>query len=158
MPLNRDFVGRTASSREPFEVTRGDIRRFATAIGDLNPAYHDRAAAQALGHPDLVAPPTFLITMGFSTAESLVMDPELGLDYSLVVHGEQRFELHRPVVAGDVLDAQARVDGIRDAGRNELLSVVTEVRSGDERVATTTNVLVSRGSAAPRTAPAGQGA
>ncbi len=90
--------------------------------------------------------------MGFSTAESLIMDPDLGLDYSLVVHGEQRFELHRPVVAGDRLDAEARVDGIRDAGRNELLSVVTEVRSGDERVATTTNVLVSRGSAAPRAA------
>ena len=150
MPLNRDFLGRTASSAEPFEVTRGDIRRFATAIGDRNPAYHDVAAAQALGHPDLVAPPTFLISMGFSTAEELVMDPELGLDYSLVVHGEQRFALHRPVVAGDRLDAQARVDGIRDAGRNELLSVVTEVRSGDEPVATTTNVLVSRGSAAPR--------
>jgi acyl dehydratase len=155
MPLNRDFVGRTATSREPFEVTRGDIRRFATAIGDTNPAYHDTAAAQALGHPDLVAPPTFLISMGFSTAESLVMHPDLGLDYSLVVHGEQRFALHRPVVAGDRLDAEARVDGIRDAGRNELLSIVTEVRSGGQPVATTTNVLVSRGSAAPRT-PAGQ--
>ena len=156
MPLNRDFLGRTASSREPFAVTRGDIRRFATAIGDRNPAYHDVAAAQALGHADLVAPPTFLISMGFATAESLVMDPELGLDYSLVVHGEQRFELHRPVVAGDELDAEARVDGIRDAGRNELLSVVTEVSSGGERVATTTNVLVSRGSAAPRTTAAPQ--
>ena len=156
MPLNRDFLGRTATSREPFEVTRGDIRRFATAIGDTNPAYHDVAAAQALGHPDLVAPPTFLITLGFSTAEPLITDPDLGLDYSLVVHGEQRFELHRPVVAGDRLDAEARVDGIRDAGRNELLSVVTEVTSGGQPVATTTNVLVSRGSAAPRNAPAGQ--
>ena len=150
MPLNRDFVGRTASSSEPFEVTRGDVRRFATAIGDTNPAYHDPAAAQALGHRDVVAPPTFLITMGFSTAESLIMDPELGLDYSLVVHGEQRFELHRPVYAGDSLDSEARVDAMRDAGRNELLSIVTEVTSAGERVATTTNTLVSRGTAAPR--------
>ena len=156
MPLNRDFLGRTSASREPFEVTRGDIRRFATAIGDQNPAYHDPAAAQALGHPDVVAPPTFLITLSFATAESLITDPDLGLDYSLVVHGEQRFELHRPVYAGDQLDSEARLDAMRDAGRNELLSIVTEVRSGGERVATTTNTLVSRGTAAPRatTAPA----
>ena len=152
MPLNRDFIGRSVTSSEPFEVTRGDIRRFATAIGDTNPAYHDRAAAQALGHPDVVAPPTFLITAGTSTASGFVSDPELGLDYSLVVHGEQRFELHRPVCAGDVLDTETRVAGIRDAGRNELLQLVTEFRSVGEPVATATNTLVSRGTAAPRPA------
>ena len=151
MPLNRDFIGRSTSS-EPFEVTRGDIRRFATAIGDTNPAYHDRSAAQALGHRDVVAPPTFLITetFGTSTAAQLIADRALGLDYSLVVHGEQRFELHRPVVAGDVLDAQTHVAGMRDAGRNEMLTLVTEFRSGGEHVATATNTLVSRGTAAPR--------
>ena len=126
-----------------------------TAIGDRNPAYHDPAAARALGHRDLVAPPTFLITLSFATAEPLIADPDLGLDYSLVVHGEQRFELHRPVYAGDALDSEARLEAMRDAGRNELLSIVTEVSAGGERVATTTNTLVSRGTAAPRatTAP-----
>ncbi len=151
MPLNRDFLGRSTTSSAPFEVTRGDVRRFATAIGDRNPAYHDVAAAAALGHRDLVAPPTFLITLGMSTAESLIMDPELGLDYSLVVHGEQRFELHRPVYAGDLLDTETRLDAMRDAGRNELLSIVTEVRAAGEHVATATNTIVSRGTAAPRT-------
>ncbi len=154
MPLNRDLLGRSTTSSEPFEVTRGDIRRFATAIGDTNPAYHDPAAAQALGHRDLVAPPTFLITLGFATAKRLITDPELGLDYSLVVHGEQRFALHRPVYAGDQLDSEARLDAMRNVGRNELLSIVTEVTSGGERVATTTNTLVSRGTAAPRTSAA----
>ena len=157
MPLNRDVLGRRATSSEPFEVTRGDIRRFATGIGDAHPACHDTAAARALGHPDLVAPPTFLITLGLSSAQSLIMDPELGLDYSLVVHGEQRFVLHRPVRAGDLLDTETRLDAMRDAGRNELLSIVTEVSSGGERVATTTNTLVSRGTAAPRT-PTASGA
>ena len=153
MPLNRDFIGRSSTSSEPFEVTRGDIRRFATAIGDTNPACHDRAAAQALGHPDVVAPPTFLISAGTSIGSGLLSDPELGLDYSLVVHGEQRFELHRPVCAGDVLDSETRIAGMRDAGRNELLQLVTEFRSGGEHVATATNTLVSRGTAAPRSAP-----
>jgi len=152
MPLNRDFIGRSSASREPLEVTRGDIRRFATAIGDANPACHDRAAAQALGHPDVVAPPTFLITAGTSMAVDFIGDPELGLDYSLVVHGEQRFALHRPVCAGDLLDTETRIAGMRDAGRNELLQLVTEFRSGSELVATSTNTLVSRGTAAPRSA------
>jgi acyl dehydratase len=151
MPLNRDLLGRRSRSTEPYEVTRGDVRRFATAIGDTNPACHDPAAAQALGHPDVVAPPTFLITLAMTAATELVSDPELALDYSLVVHGEQRFTLHRPVCAGDRLDSQTRLEGIRDVGRNELLHVVTEVTAAGEPVATTTQVLVSRGTAAPRT-------
>lgn len=150
MPLNRDFIGRSTTAGEPVEVTRGDIRRFATAIGDDNPAYHDPEAARALGHRDVVAPPTFLITLGLSTSSGLVTDPDLGLDYSLVVHGEQRFELHRPVVAGDVLRTETRIADIRDAGRNELLQLVTEVRVDGEHVATSTNTIVSRGTAAPR--------
>ncbi len=150
MSLNRDFVGRTAPSAEPFEVTRGDIRRFATAIGDLNPAYHDRAAAQALGHRDVVAPPTFLITLGLAGSSSFLADPDLGLDYAMVVHGEQKFELHRPICAGDVLDSEVRIADIRVAGRNELVQLVTEFTREGEPVASATSSIVSRGSAAPK--------
>ena len=85
-----------------------------------------------------------------------IADPALGLDYSLVVHGEQSFELHRPVVAGDVLTSVQRVDDIKDVGRNELVLTVTEVTDArGEAVATLRSTLVSRGTAAPRTpAPA----
>ncbi|MHB8339767.1 MAG: FAS1-like dehydratase domain-containing protein [Mycobacteriales bacterium] len=48
-----------------------------------------------------------------------VADPELGLDFSLLVHGEQRFIHHRPVRAGDVLTMVTQLADIRDAGRNE---------------------------------------
>ena len=148
MPLNRDFVGRSTRSEEPFEVTRGDIRRFATAIGDENPAYLDGKAAAELGHPDVIAPPTFLITLGTSGAGTYLADPELGLRFEMVVHGEQRFDLHRPVRAGDLLDSTTRIDGIRDAGRNELMTLVTDVTCQGEPVATVTNTIVSRGTAA----------
>ena len=148
MPLNRDFIGRTSRSSESFEVTRGDIRRFATAIGDLNPAYLDSDAARALGHPDVVAPPTFLITMGSSTGgRSFMSDPELRLNFAMVVHGEQRFVLHRPVCAGDRLDSETRLSDIRAAGSNEMLTLVTEVTCAGEAVATVTNTIVSRGTA-----------
>jgi acyl dehydratase len=153
MPLNRDFIGRIASAGETFEVTRNDIRRFALAIGDTNPAYLDPEAAKALGHPDVVAPPTFLISASTGDAGGgFIGDPELGLSYAMVVHGEERFEFHRPVYAGDVLDTVTTIADIRDAGRNELMTLVSQVTSNGEPVATVTNTIVSRGTAAPKEA------
>lgn len=158
MAVNRAFIGREFPAPETYEVGREHIRRFAEAIGDLSPAYLDPAAARALGHPDVIAPPTFLTVLNFRfVAAGPVADPELGLDYSLVVHGEQSFELHRPVVAGDVLSSVQRVDDVRDAGRNELISTVTEVTDAQgEPVATLRSTLVSRGTAAPRRPAAAQ--
>ena len=147
MPLDPGFVGRSSSSSEPFEVTRGDVRRFADAIGDPSPAYRDVDAARALGHPDVVAPPTFLIAMSGAGSDLLDL-PGLGLVFEMLVHGEQRFELHRPVHAGDVLDATTTIADIRTAGRNEHMTLVTEVTCRGERVATLTNTIVSRGTAA----------
>jgi acyl dehydratase len=75
------------------------------------------------------------------------------LDYSLVVHGEQSFELHRPVRAGDVLSSTQTVTEIKDVGRNEFLVTATEVTAADgERVATLSSTIVSRGTAAPKDA------
>ncbi len=158
MVLNQDHIGRSVRSSEPFAVTRGDIRRFATAIGDNAAGSHDPAEAKALGHADLVAPPTFLITAGGSVQSGLVMDPSLGLDYRLVVHGEQSFILHRPVVAGDLLDCTTRIAGIRSAGRNELLTLVTDFTGANGPVASATSTLVSRGTAGERSgrSPAGE--
>ena len=149
MPLNRDFIGRTYDSGGTFEVGREHIRRFAEAIGDGNPAYTDREAAKALGHPDVIAPPTFLTTVGMSlSGTGPVNDPGLGLNYSLVVHGEQRFVHHRPVRAGDVLSAKTTIEDIRDAGKNELMTIKQEIRTTEgEAVATAYNTIVSRGTA-----------
>ena len=152
MPVNRDFIGRQYPCSAPYEVGREHIRRFAEAIGDTNPAYLDPEAARACGHPDVIAPPTFLTVLNFRYAtEGPIVDPDLGLDYSLVVHGEQTFELHRPIRAGDVLDSVQSIADIKDAGRNELILTVTEVTAADgERVATLRSTIVSRGTAAPR--------
>jgi acyl dehydratase len=158
MPLNRDFIGRSYPASAPYDVGREKIREFATAIGDLNPAYVDVEAARALGHPDVIAPPTFLTVLTFRFFdESPTIDPELGLDYSLIVHGEQRFVHHRPVYAGDRLAVTSRVADIRDAGRNELMTTQSEVTTSDgEPVATSYGTLVSRGTAASATAAPGK--
>jgi acyl dehydratase len=149
MPLNRDWIGRTFPQSAPYEVGREKIREFAQAIGDANPAYADVAAAQALGHPDVIAPPTFAIVVSLKMTSGAIFDPTLGLDYSRVVHGEQTFVHHRPIRAGDVLVGAPRVVDIRDAGRNELMTLEAEITTVDgEPVCRATNTIVSRGTAA----------
>jgi acyl dehydratase len=149
MPLNRDFIGREYASDDTYEVSREMIRKFADAIGDPNPAYVDPDAAKALGYTDVIAPPTFLTVLGFRLGIGPVGDEGLGLNYALVVHGEQRYVHHRPVQAGDVLTATSIVEDIRDAGRNEMLTIRQEVRTVDgELVCTAYNTIVSRGTAA----------
>ncbi|MEU7004794.1 MaoC family dehydratase N-terminal domain-containing protein [Nonomuraea sp. NPDC046570] len=148
MALNRDFVGRTYASGASYEVSRVKIREFAAAIGDDNPIYRDRQAAQAAGHPDVVAPPTFPIVFSLQSGGEALVDPELGLNFAMVVHGEQRFEYTRPIYAGDELVTSSTITEIRSAGRNELLTVRSDVSTlAGEHVCTTYNTIVERGGA-----------
>ena len=150
MTINRAYVGHRFRAAEPFEVTRGKIREFADAIDDDNPAYRSPAAARALGHPDVVAPPTFpIVVTGIGSAGSPIFDPDFGMDYGRVLHGEQKFRYRRPIHAGDLLTATGLVAEIRDAGPHELIRVETEMTdAGGELVCTAINVLISRGTAA----------
>src|SRR3954467_6011187 len=152
MPLNRDFIGREYPVKETFEVGREHIRQFADAIGDANPVYRNPDAARAAGHPDVIAPPTLLTVLGFRAGmDSPVVDPDLGLNYALVAEAEQKFWPHRPRRAGDFRAPVTRVADIRDAGRNELMTLVSEVTAADgEKVATPTTTMVSRGTAATK--------
>jgi acyl dehydratase len=151
MPINRAFIGRSYAAQDSYEVSRELIRRFADAIGDASPAYRDVEAAKALGHPDVIAPPTFLTVLGFRFAGiGPLADPELGLNYALVVHGEQQFIHHRPVRAGDVLTISSTVEDVRNAGRNELMTTkMTVTTTEGEVVAEVRSTLVSRGTAEP---------
>jgi acyl dehydratase len=147
MALNRDFVGRASAPSSPYEVSRVKIKEFATAIGDNNPIYRDKEAAQAAGHPDVIAPPTFPIVLS-QDAGSLLTDPDLGLNFAMVVHGEQRFEYRRPIHAGDVLVGVTTVTDIRSVGRNEFITVKSDVSTVEgELVCTAYNTIVERGGA-----------
>lgn len=146
MPINRTFLGRTYPPSEPYAVTRGKIREFADAIGDPNPAYREVAAAQALGHPDVVAPPTFPIVLTMNVAAQAVHDPDVGVEYSRVVHGQQRFAYTRPLVAGDEVVGTLRIAEIASVGRNETLTTeVAVTTTAGEPVCTVHSTLVVRG-------------
>jgi acyl dehydratase len=148
MALNQDFVGKAYPPSPPYVVGREKVREFAIAIGDMNPAYHDLAAARALGHSDLVAPPTFAFTIAMRAMAAVTFDPELGLDYTRVVHGEQRFAYARPLLAGDVVVVTTTIESIRVAAGNDILTTRDDISTeGGEHVVTTWSVIVARGTA-----------
>lgn len=146
MAINREYVGRVFGVSEPYEVSRVKIAEFADAIGDASPVYRDKAAAQAAGHPDVIAPPTFAIVISMAGSGAALADPGLGLNYAMVVHGEQRFSYNRPITAGDVVTAQVTLTDIRDAGRNVMLTTSTEIKTvAGEHVCTAVSTIVERG-------------
>jgi acyl dehydratase len=146
MPIDPSYAGRSYPPTEPYEVGIEKIREFAAAIGDDNPAYRDREAARALGHPDVIAPPTFPFVLTFQASRVVVGDPDLGIDYSRVVHGEQRFVAARPVRAGDSLVTTVSIDSLRSAGGHSMVTTRSDVATVDgEHVVTAYATLVVRG-------------
>ena len=146
MPVNPDFAGRSFPPSEPYEVSRVKIAEFAQAIGDPSPLCRDREAAQAAGYPDVIAPPTFAIVITMANSGQAVLDEELGLDYSMVVHGQQQFEHARPLHAGDVVVAQTTITEITPRRSMTMLTTRTDITTtGGEHVCTALSTLVERG-------------
>ena len=146
MGINKDYLGRTFPVTDPYEVSRVKIAEFAAAVGEPSPLCRDRAAAQAAGYPDVIAPPTFAIVVNAANAARVTHDPGLGVNYAMVVHGEQSFSHARPIRAGDVLVAQTTIESIRALGSMTTLTSVTDIRTTDgEHVCTARSTLVERG-------------
>ncbi|EST30384.1 hypothetical protein N566_21300 [Streptomycetaceae bacterium MP113-05] len=145
MALDQSFVGRSYPPTRSYEVGREKIREFAEAIGDDNPAYTDAEAAAKLGHADVIAPPTLVFAFVGRVALEVVEDPKLGLDYSRVVHGDQKFAYSRPVRAGDRLTVTSTIESIRSMAGNDVLDVRGDVHDEvGEHVVTAWTKLVAR--------------
>ncbi|CAL8899269.1 UPF0336 protein [Kocuria varians] len=146
MSVSADVVGRTYPSIAPYQVGREKIREFAAAVKATDPAHHRVDAARTAGYADLVAPPTFAIVVSQRADAALVNDPEAGIDFSRVVHADQRFTHHRPIVAGDELTAAVTVDAVRPLGGGAMVTSRVEITTVDgEKVATTVSSLLVRG-------------
>ena len=146
MALDRALVGRSYPPSAVYEVGREKIAEFAAAVGASDPVHTDPAAARAAGHPDVVAPPTFAIVVSLEAAMAVLGDPDVALDYSRVVHGEQRFAHSRPIRAGDRLVATTTIDAARTVAGNDLLTARVDLTTEDgEAVCTSTSMLVARG-------------
>jgi acyl dehydratase len=146
MPLDQSYVGRTYPPSAPYQVGREKIREFARAIGAVDGAYLEPQAAQALGYADVVAPPTFAMVLAMAATDQVVDDPQLGVDYSRVVHGNQRFRYTRPVVAGDELVCVTTIEGVTSRGGHDMLNLRSDLSTtAGEPVVSAWCTLVIRG-------------
>ena len=144
--MNPELVGRSFPPTPPYLVGREKVREFAAAVLATDPISFDVAAARAAGHADIVAPPTFPVVVQQLTLDQLLADPEAGIDFSRVVHGDQRFTFTRPVVAGDELTATLTVTAVKSLGAHSMVTAETViVDDAGEHVVTSVSTLVVRG-------------
>nr|WP_277209273.1 MaoC family dehydratase N-terminal domain-containing protein [Isoptericola croceus] len=146
------FAGREYPVTEPYSVGREKIREFAASVGAMHPAHHDTVVARGLGYPDVVAPPTFAVVIAQRAESQYVADPAAGIDFSRVVHADEQFTHHRPIVAGDELVTVLHVDSVTQRAsismvttRCEVFAAAPDGGAPGEHVATVTSSLVVRG-------------
>lgn len=125
--LNPDLIGRTFKGESSVTVSQESINKFAAAVGEKNLK---------------VAPPTFSITITLNQSQNLLQ--ESGLDWTRVVHGEQKFEIFRPIIAGDQLACSSTIETYRAVAGNEIVTVRSDLHSGSDLVVSTWSTLVVR--------------
>lgn len=145
MAINQDLVGRVYPPTEPYLVGREKIREFASAVKATSHLHFNLEAAQGAGYDDLLAPPTFAVILAQKADAALITDPGAGIDFSRLVHADQRFVHHRPIVAGDELVTQLHVDGLKVMGAGAMLTTREEITTvTGEKVATCYSSLLVR--------------
>lgn len=144
--MNPAIQGRAYPPTAPYLVGREKVKEFARAVFATNPINFDPDAARAAGHADVVAPPTFPVVVQEHTLAQLLGDTDAGIDFGRVVHGDQRFQYTRPIVAGDELTAQLTVTAVKTLGGNSMVTASTEISdAAGHHVVTATSTLVVRG-------------
>lgn len=142
------FVGRAFPADEPYRVGREKVREFARAIGETAAVCHDVAAAQAAGHPDVVAPPTFAASFTMPLIEKVLRDPDFGWDYAHMVHGDQTITLHRPIHGGDDLAVTVHVEDLSTRAGSHRLTLRCAIADPSGAAVATTKLLLVTAEAA----------
>lgn len=145
MVLDRSLIGHR-SSPYSVDIERGQLAFFAKATGETNPVFTDEAAARAAGHRTIPAPPTFAFTLSLRSPLTL---EKLGVDLTRILHGEQRFEHHAPMYAGDRMELVDEVLDIYDRKGGALEFLVRRTRAANREgavcVEATSTIVIRHG-------------
>lgn len=146
MAVNPEVAGRSYPPSAPYVVSRAKIAEFARAVGATDEVHFDPEVARSRGYADVIAPPTMAVMISQQGDANVMADPEAGIDFSRLVHGEQGFEHHRPLVAGDEVRATTTISKVRQAGGHSMVTMDTKIATSDGEVVTSaTSVVVIRG-------------
>ena len=127
-----------------YEVGREKIREYANAVGETSPVHQDREAARAAGYRDVVAPPMFVVVYSAGAMGPAIIDPEIGINLMLMVHGGQEFIWGEPVCAGDTITTRAVAKDMyeKDGRKFYVFESVSTNQDGNETArATWTNIV-----------------
>ncbi len=133
MPITAEHAGRTYPPAAPYRVSRAKIAEFATALGDDNPAYFGETP---------IAPPTFAAVIAAQAWDALFSDEELGLALHRTMHGDQSFEIRRPLREGDDVVATLTIERVRNRGPLDIVSVVVDLAVDGEPVCASRSTLM----------------
>ena len=115
MAVNTEAIGKTYPASD-YAIGREKIREYAAAVGETNPLYFDVDAAREAGYADVVAPPMFAVVYGARSVGPAILDPDVGINFAMMVHAGQEFVWGPLVVAGDEITTTASVKDISDRG------------------------------------------
>jgi hypothetical protein len=127
--LNPDSVGRTFHGAEEVTVTQSQIDAFCAVVSE---------------NVTTVAPPTFSIRITLDQTQEILSNPEIGLDWTRVVHGDQRFEIKRSIVANDCLKCSSTIESYKVSDGNEFVVIRSDLHAADQLVVSTWSTLVVR--------------
>jgi acyl dehydratase len=145
--VNTDAKGKRYPPHE-YEVGREKIREYAHAVGEDNPIYFDRERAKEAGFRDVAAPPMFAVVYSAGAMGPAVLDPEVGIDFAMMVHGSQEFAWGEPVCAGDTIATEVSLKDVSERGGMGfyVFESVSRNQNGDEVVRGTWTNIVRGGS------------
>ena len=137
--VNPAIEGKRYPRTPAYEVGREKVREFSRAV-------FFPIESQEQSNSELVVPPTFPVVIQEQSLKLVLADPEAKLDFSRVVHGDQRFVFERPIVTGDELTSELHVASVKTLAGNHLVTFNTEIfDSSNKLVCTAISTLVVRG-------------
>ena len=145
MPVNIEAIGKSFSP-VTYAVGREKIREYALAVGETNPLHLDPEAARSAGYADVVAPPMFAVVYSSPAVGPAMFDPEIGMNFALMVHGGQEFVWGPLVVAGDEVTTTASLEDVHERSGNAFFVFSSSsVNQSGEQVALGTWTCIVRG-------------
>ena len=126
--INPDAIGRTYKGAE-VTITQNEIDAFCAVLGEKDTS---------------IAPPTFSIRISLDQSQTVLTSPEVGVNWDRIVHGDQKFEIHHPLKAGDVVRCDSTLEGYKQVAGNEFVTARSDLYVGEKLAITNWSTLVVR--------------
>ncbi|OBJ12869.1 hypothetical protein DQP58_08900 [Mycobacterium colombiense] len=136
------LIGSHYRAPDYFEVGREKIREFALAIKDDHPAHFDESESANAGYPDMVAPLTFLAIAGRRVQLEIFTKFSIPINIARVIHRDQKFKFHRPILAHDRLYFDTYLDSVIESHGTVLAEIRSEVTDADGKPIVTSVVTM----------------